>query len=167
MSKQIQVDNNGRRIHDSKTRKILESMGLATRSTLWEMDPEKIKVVFDAMRKKVDGLKILTAKELQTATMVLASKKVKTKDPAEKERISDAIKAMNKAEKILKEAKINGGGVQKVGFARDKNADIQMVDQGKNYSEDLQKAKKALEKDSTKSMQEDKARSNNPFELDR
>ena len=168
MSEVIKVDNNGRRVHDSKTRNMLESMGLATRSTLWEMDPDKIKAVFDVMRKKVDGLKILTSKELETAKLVLASKMGKTKSLDDKKMMANDVKAIDKALKILREAKEMGGGAQKAGFARDKNAEIQMVDQGKNYQNDVQKAKTGLEgRDNDRSINQEQTKNNGSFELPR
>lgn len=166
MSEPIQVDNNGRRIQSPQTQKMLESMGLATRSILWEMDPDKIKIVFDAMKKKVDGLKILTSKELETAQMVLASKAAKTKNPEEKKRMVEDIKVINDAKKILDEAKTMGGGVQKPGFARERNAEIEIVNKGKNFGEEVQKVKEGLEGKDKEILQE-QTKSNNPFELNR
>lgn len=166
MAESFQVDNNGRRIHDSKTKNMLESMGLATRSMLWEMNPEKIKIVFDAMKKKVDGLKILTSKELETAKIVLASKMAKTNNLEDKKIMAKDIKVIDKALGILSEAKTMGGGVQKAGFARDKDAEIQMVDQGKNYSDDVKKTREGLEgRDNNRTVQQEQTRNNNPFEI--
>lgn len=163
MAEPIQVDNNGRRIHDSKTRKMLESMGLATRSTVWEMDADKIKIVFDATKKKVEGLKVLTPKELETAKLVLGSKMAKIKNVEDKKMMANDIKTIDSALKILNEARSMGGGAQKVGFGRDKNVEIQKVDQGKNYEKDVQKAKEGM----TKSADREQSKSNDAFEKSR
>lgn len=163
MSEPVLVDNNGRRIQDPKRRKMLESMGLATRSLLWEMDPYKIKIVFNAMKKRVAGLKVLTPKELEIAKLRLASKMAKTNNVDAKRMMANDIKTIDRALKILDEAKSMGGGAQKVGFGRDKNVEIQKVDQGKNYEKDVQKSKEAM----TKSADKEQSKSNDMFEKSR
>lgn len=169
MSEPVKVDNNGRRIHDQETRKMLESMGFATRSKIWELDKDKIKIICDLTKKKVDGLKVLTQKELGIAKMVLGSRLSKIKDPSERAMMLKTMEAISNAEKVLKEAKTKGDGVQPPGFGRDKNQEIQKVDQGKDYKkEEVEKAIDALEgRSKDRVRNNEQTRSNNPFELNR
>lgn len=162
----VEVDNNGRRIHNLETKKILESMGLSTRSQLWELDPENIKIISDAMKKKVDGLKVLTSKELETAKLVLLSRIHKCKDSIEAKNMSEAVKVIGKVEKIVEEAKSMGSGIQGPGFGRDAKEEIIKIDQGRNLAQEAQKARDDLE-GKNKNRTIGREQSNNPFELEK
>ena len=163
MSEPVLVDNNGRRKQDPETIDTLESMGLATRSKLWEMDRDKIKIISDVIKKIVGGKKVLTLKDLEIAKWRWASKIAKSDNVDDKKMMANDIKTLDRAIEILNEAKSMGGGAQKVGFGRDKNVEIQKVDQGKNYEKDVQKAKEAM----TKSADKEQSKSNDMFEKSR
>jgi len=61
----VDLKENGRRIHEDEIVKILSNMSLATRSILWELDPDDIKYLDNVLKREVDGKKIITKKELR------------------------------------------------------------------------------------------------------
>lgn len=61
----VELKSNGRRIHEGEIVKILSNMSLATRSILWELDPEDIRYLDGIIKRKVDGKKIITKKQLK------------------------------------------------------------------------------------------------------
>jgi len=61
----VELKENGRRIHEDEIVKILSNMSLATRSILWELDPDDIKYLNNVLKREVDGKKIITKKELR------------------------------------------------------------------------------------------------------
>ena len=65
----IEVDNNNRRIHDDDTKNILSKMNLATRSTVWELEPVEIAYLYSIIRLKVNGKKVMTKKEIHRAML--------------------------------------------------------------------------------------------------
>lgn len=61
----VELKENGRRIHEEDVVQILSNMSLATRSILWELDPDDIKYLDGVLKREVDGKKIITKKELR------------------------------------------------------------------------------------------------------
>ena len=65
----VEIDNNNRRIHDEETKSILSQMNLATRSTLWELEPAEISYLYSIIKLKVDGKKVMTKKAIHRAML--------------------------------------------------------------------------------------------------
>ena len=62
---EVALAENGRRIHENDIIQILTKMSLATRSIIWELDPDDIKYLDSVIKKEIDGKKIITKKELR------------------------------------------------------------------------------------------------------
>ena len=62
---EVELAENGRRIHENDIVQILTKMSLATRSIIWELDPDDIKYLDGVIKKEIDGKKIITKKELK------------------------------------------------------------------------------------------------------
>ena len=61
----VEVAQNGRRIHEDEIIQILTKMSLATRSIIWELNPDDIKYLDTVIKKEIDGKKIITKTELR------------------------------------------------------------------------------------------------------
>ena len=61
----VELAQNGRRIHEDEIIQILTKMSLATRSIIWELNPEDIKYLDTVIKKEIDGKKIITKTELR------------------------------------------------------------------------------------------------------
>lgn len=62
---EVTIAENGRRVHDDEIVQILTKMSLATRSIIWELDPDDIKYLDNIINKEIDGKKIITKTELK------------------------------------------------------------------------------------------------------
>jgi len=80
---EVELAQNGRRIHEDEIVQILTKMSLATRSIIWELDPQDIKYLNGVIKKEIDGKKIITKKELKRELLRELYKEGNEKDAKE------------------------------------------------------------------------------------
>jgi len=80
---EVKLAQNGRRIHEDEIVQILTKMSLATRSIIWELDPQDIKYLNGVIKKEIDGKKIITKKELKRELLRELYKEGNEKDAKE------------------------------------------------------------------------------------
>ena len=80
---EVELAQNGRRIHEDEIVQILSKMSLATRSIIWELDPDDIKYLDGVIKKEIDGKKIITKKEIKRELLRELYKEGNEKDAKE------------------------------------------------------------------------------------